>query len=111
MENENNLQTVKKTQTEKNIEKGEKYLPIGTVALLKGGTKRVMITGFCAAGKNKPDEIWDYSGCIYPEGIVSSNSVLLFDHSQITKIYHMGFVDEEEKRFKEKLKGLLNTEK
>ena len=27
---------------------GEKYLPIGTVVMLKGGTKRVMISGFCA---------------------------------------------------------------
>ena len=25
----------------------EKFLPIGSVVLLKGGTKKVMITGYC----------------------------------------------------------------
>ena len=32
----------------------KKYLPIGTVVMLKGGKKRAMITGFCAvAGEDK----------------------------------------------------------
>ena len=26
---------------------GKKYLPIGTVVMIKCGSKRVMITGFC----------------------------------------------------------------
>ena len=26
----------------------EKYLPVGTVVLLKGGKKRAMVTGFCS---------------------------------------------------------------
>ena len=30
----------------------EKYLPIGTVVRLKGGTKRVMVPGFCAVTEN-----------------------------------------------------------
>ena len=33
----------------------EKFLPIGTVVLLKNGTKRLMITGFCAVEKEKED--------------------------------------------------------
>ena len=32
---------------------GEKYLPIGTVVMLKGASKRVMVTGFCAIKGNK----------------------------------------------------------
>ena len=50
----------------------EKYLPIGTVVLLKGAEKRVMITGFCATELKESDETktWDYSGCIYPEGFI-----------------------------------------
>ena len=46
----------------------EKYLPIGTVVLLKGGSKRVMITGFCSVDGNESDVIYDYNGCVYPEG-------------------------------------------
>ena len=26
----------------------EKFLPIGSVVLLKGGTKKAMVTGFCS---------------------------------------------------------------
>ena len=81
----------------------KKYLPIGTVVMLKGGKKRVMITGFCLAVPEKMNEVWDYSGCIYPEGLISTTQVLLFDHEQITKVYQIGYIDEEEKEFKKKL--------
>lgn len=87
----------------------EKFLPIGTVVMLKGGTKRVMISGFCAMeGKNRENnKMWDYSGCLYPEGFLSSNQTCLFDHSQIDKVYHYGLVDEEEEKFKVQLNELI----
>lgn len=89
----------------------EKYLPIGTVVMLKEGKKRAMITGFCAISEDNKDKIYDYSGCLYPEGFISSNQTLLFDHEQIDKVYHMGLIDDEEKNFKIKLKELLNKNK
>ena len=76
----------------------EKYLPIGTVVLLKGGRKRAMITGFCSVAQENQEKIYDYSGCVYPEGYLSSNQVCLFDHEQIDKIFFLGFEDEEEKK-------------
>lgn len=86
---------------------GEKYLPIGTVVMLKGGTKRVMIIGFCAVAKTNVDKLYDYSGCLYPEGLLSSEQVALFDHEQIEEVYHMGLAnDEEEQAFKEKLRSI-----
>ena len=88
---------------EQKLTKGEKYLPIGTVVLLKGGVKRVMITGFCVSRKENPGEMWDYSGCMYPEGIFSSDNTLMFDHAQITEVFHIGLIDEEEKDFKKRL--------
>ena len=90
-----------------NNEIGEKYLPIGTVVMLKGGTKRAMITGFCSIAQEDSNKMYDYSGCIYPEGYISSNQVCLFDHSQIEKVYHTGLIDEEEISFKDKLKTLV----
>lgn len=87
----------------------EKYLPIGTVVLLKGGSKRVMITGFCSVDSNKSDVIYDYNGCVYPEGYLSSDQTCLFNHDQIDKIYYMGFVDDEEKEFKAKLNELVRS--
>ena len=37
----------------------EKYLPIGSVVMLKGGTKRVMITGFCTVPNEDKEKVYD----------------------------------------------------
>lgn len=85
----------------------EKYLPLGTVVLLKEAKKRIMIIGFCCLDEKDKTKVYDYSGCLYPEGMISSNKNLLFNHDQIAKIYQLGYSDEEEKMFKEKLKKVL----
>ena len=85
----------------------EKFLPIGTVVLLKGGRKRAMITGFCSVAQENQEKIYDYSGCVYPEGYLSSNQVCLFDHDQIEKVFFLGFEDDEEKAFKDKLNKIV----
>ena len=82
---------------------GEKYLPIGTVVVLKGATKRIMITGFASMSPETGDTIFDYSGCIYPEGFMSYNEVCVFNHDQIEKVYFKGYVDDEETNFKKEL--------
>lgn len=85
----------------------EKYLPIGTVLLLKGGKKRLMITGFCSYADENKTKLYDYTGCLYPEGFIKANQTLLFDHEQIEKIYHLGLVDDEEIEFKKVLKEIV----
>ena len=86
----------------------EKYLPIGTVVMLKEGKKRVMITGFLTVPNNQQDKVYDYQGCLYPEGIISSEQTLVFNHEQISRIYHLGLIDEEEKKFKEEIKKIIS---
>lgn len=81
----------------------EKYLPIGSVVLLKGGEKRIMITGFASISPDTGDRIFDYSGCIFPEGFISYNQVCVFDHSQINKVFYKGLEDEEQKKFNDLL--------
>lgn len=88
----------------------EKYLPIGSVVLLKGGKKRIMITGFVPKSP-EGNKVFDYSGCLYPEGIISSNENLLFDHDQIEHVYFIGLNDEEERQFKAKLNEALKENK
>lgn len=91
-----------------NIEIGEKYLPIGTVVMLKGGKKRAMITGFCSIPKEDQNKVYDYSGCIYPEGFISSDVICLFNHEQIEKVYFKGYIDEEEIEFKSRLNDMID---
>ena len=59
----------------------KKFLPIGSVVLLKDSKKRIMIVGV----KQKQayaDKVWDYSACLYPEGILDPDKLFLFDHEQ-----------------------------
>ena len=86
----------------------KKYLPIGTVVMLKGGKKRIMITGFCCVNEEKDNNIYDYCGLLYPEGYVYKNQMFLFDHDQIEKIYYLGLNDEENKKFQKDLEEYLN---
>lgn len=85
----------------------QKYLPIGTVVNLKNGKKRLMITGFCVTSGGANEELYDYCGCVFPEGVISAQKTFLFNHSQIENIYHMGLSDEDEKKFKSKLNSFL----
>lgn len=82
--------------------KSEVSLPIGSVVLLKNGKKRVMVYGrkIRAEGEEK---VYDYLGCLYPEGALNSKDVILFDHSQIQMVYFIGFQDLEELAFRSRL--------
>lgn len=87
----------------------EKFLPIGTVVMLKNGTKRVMITGFLTTPNDNPNMTYDYTGCLYPEGVLTSEQTMVFNHDQIAQIYFLGFVDDEEKNFKQQLNEILKN--
>lgn len=84
----------------------DKYLPIGTVVILKNAKKRLMITGFLTTREEEPGVVYDYSGCLYPEGFISSERILVFNHNQIEKVFSLGYSDEEEKAFKIRLSAL-----
>ncbi|MBP3840623.1 MAG: DUF4176 domain-containing protein [Bacilli bacterium] len=85
----------------------KEFLPVGSVVLLKGGTKRIMVTGFCSVDNNDQEKMYDYTGCLYPEGIINSNEICLFDNNQIEQVFFKGYVDEEETKFKEDLNKTL----
>ena len=77
----------------------ERFLPIGTVVLLKGATKKLMITSYLIFTKGEKEDkvMYDYGACPYPEGIIESNFAVGFNHDKIDKVIHMGYLDEEGK--------------
>ena len=77
-------------------------LPIGSVVLLKDGEKRIMICGRIQA-KAGDNTIYDYSACYYPEGIVDPDNMFFFNHDAIEKVFFIGFQDEEELVFHQKV--------
>lgn len=74
-------------------------LPIGSIVLLKGGEKRIMICGRIQA-KDGDDTIYDYSACYYPEGIINPSSMFFFNRDAIETIFFIGFQDKEELEFR-----------
>ena len=100
-------------------EKG-KFLPIGTVVLLKGGKREIMITSYCIIpngevydknGKvdNPQQQIFDYGACFYPEGMIVSDQTFAFNHDQIDRICYMGYETDKQKNLSDAL--LSNVDK
>jgi hypothetical protein len=87
----------------------KKFLPIGSVVLLKDSTKRVMIIGVMQKQVDS-DKTWDYCGCYYPEGVLDPEKLFLFDASQIERLYFIGLQDGEGMAFIEKLGQLAEQE-
>ena len=84
----------------------KKYLPIGSVVILKGGEKSIMIYGrkqIHAESKVK----YDYVACLYPEGNLSDEFTFLFNHEKIDKVLFSGYSDDADKKFVEEV---LNVE-
>lgn len=73
----------------------EEYLPVGSVVMLSGGNKRVMICGRIQAQAGT-DIIYDYSACYYPEGIVDPQAMFFFNRGDIETVYFRGYEDQEE---------------
>jgi hypothetical protein len=78
----------------------EGLLPIGTVVLLKNSTKKLMIIGLCQAEADDPDSIWDYCGCVFPEGYLGPEKMYMFNGDQIEQVFALGYQDQEQMKFK-----------
>jgi len=86
----------------------KEYLPVGSVVLLNKGTKPVVIIGYKVSSQNKKivkdnleidsDKVFDYCALLYPEGILSSDMMLMFNHEDIKEVLFKGYETEESKR-------------
>ena len=85
----------------------KKYLPIGSVVLLKDSKKRIMVVGVKQKQVDS-EKVWDYSACLYPEGILNPDKLFLFDSEQIERLYFIGFQDGEGLAFLEQLNKMNN---
>ncbi|HBJ1650647.1 MULTISPECIES: DUF4176 domain-containing protein [Clostridium] len=96
-----------------NIEFDEnKLLPIGSIVLLKDSDKKLMIIGRLQKQVGDEKEIeWDYSACLYPEGNLRPDSLFLFNNDVIEKVYFIGYEDEDEVKYSEKINEYRNNKK
>ena len=82
----------------------DKLLPIGSIVSINNSEKKLMIVGLYITLRDNI-EIYDYMGCLWPEGVLDINNNLVFNKENITKVYKEGFSDDEEKEYKEKLEA------
>ncbi len=87
----------------------KELLPIGSVILLDGANKKLMIIGVKQTDL-ETDEEYDYLGVVYPEGSMGEDSSFFFDHDAIKKVYFTGYDDDERKLFIQKLDDFYNQE-
>ena len=72
-----------------------KLLPLGSVIVLKGSTKKMLIIARMIAAPVKGDLYrFDYGACLYPEGVVGEN-LIYFNHEDIFKIVQEGYTNDE----------------
>jgi len=80
----------------------DELLPIGSIVLLNGGDKRLMIIGVVQINPEDEEE-YDYLACLYPEGFVGPEHIYLFNHEDIENVVAEGFTDDEHYEFRDKL--------
>ena len=87
----------------------EKYLPLGSVVLLKDGYKEIMIYGrlqtHATTGK-----LYDYVACLYPEGNISPEFTFMFNHEQIREVLFVGYQSEKEAEFSKELHKIISQQ-
>lgn len=74
-------------------------LPIGSIVLLKGGIRKLMITGIKTVVKEEPDTIYDYIGVLYPEGFIGDEGNFLFNNEDINDVIFKGYTNPEREDF------------
>ncbi|CAH8771772.1 DUF4176 domain-containing protein [Paenibacillus dendritiformis] len=83
-------------------------LPLGSVVLLRDGSKKLMIYGRKQL-QIKTNRLFDYLGVVYPEGYIDENFSFLFNHEDIDVVAHVGFSNYEEEAFQKILQDVSSA--
>ena len=81
------------------------YLAIGSVVMIKGEGKKLMVIGYY--GVDPSGKAVDYMAVTYPEGFVDANTIVGFNQNEIQQVIHEGYKDVEQERFFVELNGYL----
>lgn len=73
------------------------YYPIGIVVILQEGKWPLMIYGRKAKPNRKTEQpLYDYLGCLYPQGDLGKKHRFYFQHEDIDRVLHEGMLSEME---------------
>lgn len=77
---------IKSPQEEEINTLDENLIDIGTVVLLNQGKKELIITGKNVIRINEDNKKYDYVAALYPEGFISDDYNIFFNHDSIAKV-------------------------
>ena len=85
------------------------YLPLGSIVVIHGAIKKTMVIARgLAAEINGETSVFDYAGCLYPEGIIG-DQIMYFNHQDIAKVVFSGFSDEDDSLMVENINTWLQS--
>ena len=85
-----------------------KYLPLGSIVLLKGGVQKMIIISRAINVRNNGKTFFfDYGAVPYPEGLISDKMAYL-NHDSISKIVFEGFHDDDDANMVENIHRYLD---
>lgn len=82
------------------------YLPLGSIVVLKGASKKMMIYGRAQVAKAS-GKMYDYVACLYPQGFVKADMLLAFNEEQIDQVLFTGYTDEDEGAYVQRMNELI----
>ena len=84
-----------------------KMLPLGSIVILKGNTKKMMIIAR-VIGLPVKGEVYrfDYGACLYPEEMVG-DSLIYFNQEDILKVVQEGYTDDDNEIMLENIEVML----
>lgn len=83
------------------------FLPVGSVVMLNGAQKALMIFGV-AQTDNDTDIEYDYIGVLWPEGNIGADTQFLFNQTDVDEVLFKGYDTPERAEFLEELKSFYN---
>jgi len=88
----------------------ENYLPLGSVIKLKNSNKSLMIIGYGLCTKNKKGKTYyDYCVCIWPEGTIELDKMILCNQEDIESVIFEGYKNDESNKWIETITPALNN--
>ena len=82
-------------------------LPVGSVVSCASEGKRVMISGRGHSAADDENVLYDYCSVLFPEGFIDGDHLFFHNHSDITKVYRVGYINDSEMELEGKLEAYL----
>lgn len=84
------------------------YLPLGSVVLLEGAKKSLIIIGTMQIDEDGKE--YDYISCTFPEGYIDDETFFLFNEEDIVEVKFIGYVNAETQMYSQALKNAESSD-